>query len=133
MTTNMSHLLKGLSLSLVVSGSKPGYAWVVSHFAPGLRTCFVSFASPWRSSRLSSSLPQSSQRTAAKNAKPNHAPIETEPLLTPDLTTTERNVRLRNGLTSWHQYGIDRMALLCVSRRLMSAFRLRRSVWFVDA
>jgi len=26
--------LKGLSLSLVVSGSKPGYAWVVSQFAP---------------------------------------------------------------------------------------------------
>src|SRR5436189_5065257 len=34
MTTNMSHLLKGLSLSLVRSGSKPGYAWVVSQFAP---------------------------------------------------------------------------------------------------
>src|SRR5882724_12668234 len=33
-------------------------------------TCFASFANPWRSSRLSSSLPQSSQRTAAKNAKP---------------------------------------------------------------
>src|SRR2546427_11529217 len=47
----------------------------------GIRTCFASFANPWRSSRLSSSLPQSSQRTAAKNAKPNHAPSETESLL----------------------------------------------------
>src|SRR5205823_14173294 len=32
----------------------------------GIRTCFASFANPWRSSRLSSSLPQSSQRTSPR-------------------------------------------------------------------
>src|SRR5437773_1922981 len=46
----------------------------------GIRTCFASFANPWRSSRLSSSLPQSSQRTATKNAKPNPRTIALRPL-----------------------------------------------------
>src|SRR5438477_10424488 len=45
----------------------------------GIRTCFASFANPWRSSRLSSSLPQSSQRTATKNAKPNPRTIAFRP------------------------------------------------------
>src|SRR5438445_9764993 len=93
MTTNMSHLLKGLILSLVVSGSKPGYAWVVSQFAPWSKDLLCVLCESLASSRLSSPLSQSSQRTAAKNAKPNHAPIETQPLRTPDLTTPERNVR----------------------------------------
>src|SRR5205823_13244539 len=85
----------------------------------GLRTCFVSFASPWRSSRLSSSY-RKARKELPPRTQSQTAPIETEPLLTPDLTTTERNVRLRNGLTCWHQYRIDRMALLCVSRRVMT-------------
>src|SRR5438132_12049241 len=54
---------------------------VMAQFAVSLKDSLCVFANPWRSSRLSSSLPQSSQRTAAKNAKPNHAPSETESLL----------------------------------------------------
>ncbi len=73
--------------------SADGFTWQDSgSVCPfGLRTCFASFANPWRSSRLSSSLPQSSQRTAAKNAKPNHAPSETEPLLLAGLNLTIDN------------------------------------------
>src|SRR5439155_3425290 len=73
--------------------SADGFTWLDSgSVCPfGLRTCFASFANPWRSSRLSSSLPQSSQRTAAKNAKPNHAPSETGPLLLAGLNLTIDN------------------------------------------
>src|SRR5438309_11922969 len=63
----------------------------MAQFAVSLKDSLCVFANPWRSSRLSSSLPQSSQRTAAKNAKPNHAPSENEPLLLAGLNLTIDN------------------------------------------
>src|SRR5213593_5240991 len=81
MTTNMSHLLKGLSLSLVRSGSKPGYAWVVSQFAPWSKDLLCVLCESLAFFAVKFFFTAKLATNCRQERKANHAPSETEPLL----------------------------------------------------
>src|SRR5438445_11794139 len=80
MTTNMSHLLKGLSLSLVRSGSKPGYAWVVSQFAPWSKDLLCVLCESLAFFAVKFFFTAKLAKNVAKNAKPNPRTIALRPL-----------------------------------------------------
>src|SRR6266568_1679352 len=70
----------------VSSGHNGTNVWVEAHFPPWPNELLCVLCESVACSRLSSSLPQSSQRTSPRTQSQTHVPSETEPLLEPLLT-----------------------------------------------